>query len=39
MIRMTQRKSIVPLNTQNDFHKREEYEPIKNKYSDGAKGQ
>lgn len=39
MVGITQRNSIVPLNTQNNFHKQEEYEPIKNKYSDTVKVQ
>lgn len=39
MMGITQGNSIVPLNTQNNFHKQDEYEPIKNKYSDAAKGQ
>lgn len=36
---ITQENSVVPLNIQNNFHKQEEYEPIKNKYSDAAKRQ
>lgn len=39
MMGITQGNSIVPLNTQNNFHKQDEYEPIKNKHSDAAKGQ
>lgn len=39
MMGITQGNSVVPLNIQNNFHKQEEYEPIKNKYSDAAKGQ
>lgn len=32
MMGITQGNSVVPLNIQNNFHKQEECEPIKNKY-------
>lgn len=31
--------SIVPPNIQNNFHKQEKYETIKNKHNDETKGQ